>query len=126
MTATLTSTGPGILGRPYALTTVGSWSDGRVKAAAESASASIQARLALWRNVQSLTVIHPLEGFGWAGSARSACAIRCGSNPSSGSSIRTSPRSAAREARMYCSARGAVRGTKRAGLSKDRISQNVL
>jgi urea transport system permease protein len=36
------------------LTTIGSWSEGRVKAAADSASSSIQARLALWRNVQNV------------------------------------------------------------------------
>ena len=36
------------------LTTIGSWSEGRVKAAADAASASIQSRLALWRNVQNV------------------------------------------------------------------------
>ncbi len=36
------------------LTTIASWSEGRVKAAAESASSVIQAKLALWRNVQNI------------------------------------------------------------------------
>ena len=36
------------------LTTIASWSEGRVKAAAESASSVIQAKLALWRNVQNV------------------------------------------------------------------------
>lgn len=36
------------------LTTIGSWSEGRVKEAADSASATIQAKLALWRNVQNI------------------------------------------------------------------------
>jgi hypothetical protein len=60
------------------------------------------------------------------GSARSAAAITAGSLPPSMSSIRTSPRSAARVARSSCSRRGAVRGIRSAGLSNDRISQNVL
>jgi len=36
------------------LTTIASWSEGRVKVAAESASSVIQAKLALWRNVQNI------------------------------------------------------------------------
>ena len=36
------------------LTTIGASSEGRVREAAESASASIQAKLALWRNVQNI------------------------------------------------------------------------
>ncbi len=36
------------------LSTIANWSEGRVKAAAESASGTIQARLALWRNVQNI------------------------------------------------------------------------
>ncbi len=36
------------------LTTIASWSEGRVKAAADSASSVIQAKLALWRNVQNI------------------------------------------------------------------------
>ena len=63
-----------------------------------------------------------------------ACCVRCnkaaaivtGSRAFSSDSIVTKPNSAARWARMYCSRRGTARGTISAGLSNDRISQNVL
>ena len=73
-----------------------------------------------------MPLIEPCDGGGWSGRWRSARAIAAASlRPSSGS-MRTSPSSSARAARMYCSIRGTVRGTMSARLSKDRISQNVL
>ena len=66
------------------------------------------------------------EGRDWAGRARSASAIRRAGSGSPGLNIRTRPSSWARDARMNCSMRGSSRGTRMAGLSNDRISQNVL
>src|SRR5258708_2479467 len=66
------------------------------------------------------------EGRVFRGSARSAAAITAGSKLPSSDSMMTRPISAAREARMCCSRRGAVRGTISARLLNEIASQKVL